>query len=82
MDRCDAANWRSARNNNVSHSYGDPRYWNGRVYATVIDRMVEEAKYRLVVATENDWLRHRLEMQARISLGDSRSQFWPTGQRK
>ena len=79
MDRCDAANWRSAHNNNAQQRREDPRYWGGHLFATVIDRMVEEAKYRLVVAAANDWLRHRLEMQARIRLGDSRSQFMPTG---
>jgi hypothetical protein len=84
MDRCDAAahSWQAARELELQRLYEDPRYWCGQLYTTVVDRMVAEAKHRLRVNLDCDWATHRLEMQANIKLGDSRSIFWPTGHRK
>lgn len=53
-DRADAASgsWRAARNHAVQQLYADPRYFNGQLYSTVIDRMAAEARYRLAVFVE------------------------------
>lgn len=45
MDRCDAASgYRPTRSAPISE---DPRYWNGNLYNTVLDRMIAEAKRTL-----------------------------------
>lgn len=80
FDRCDAASgYRPTRAAPISE---DHRYWCGRLFPTVIDRHVAEAKRRLGVGLAMDWLDHRHEMEANIKAGDDRSQFWPTGSRK
>lgn len=41
------------------NNYDDPRYYNGFLYSTVIDRMVAEAKDRVQEKIEGAHLRHR-----------------------
>lgn len=47
MDRCDAATgYRPPPPKPVDYRE-DPRYWNGNLYNTVLDRMIAEAKQTL-----------------------------------
>jgi hypothetical protein len=45
FDRCDAASGYQATTRYLDHN--DARYFGGQLYATVIDRMVAEAKFEL-----------------------------------
>jgi hypothetical protein len=45
----------------------DPRYWNGALYNTVIDRMVAEAKYNLRVHIALSYLNHKRAMARRAA---------------
>jgi hypothetical protein len=47
MDRCDAAS--GYQPPQAAPDTEDPRYWNGALYNTVLDRMIAEAKQTLRV---------------------------------
>lgn len=55
----------------------DPRYWRGRLYATIIDRMAAEARSNLADFISIQHSYHRFEIRHRIRLGDPRS-WWTT----
>ena len=84
MDRADAAtgNWRTQRDNSVQQLYDDPRYYNGSLYATVIDRNVAEARDRLTGVIDRAVQQNRRELRLGIKLGHLGSLFQASGHRK
>jgi hypothetical protein len=61
MDRADAATGYKPTKQ-AAPDYDDPRYFRGSLYATVIDRMVAEAKYNLAVHISLSCLKHKAAM--------------------
>ena len=84
FDRVDAAtgNWRTQRDNSVQQLYDDPRYYNGSLYATVIDRDVAEARDRLADSVSRTHAKHARELRLGIKLGHLGSLFQASGHRK
>jgi hypothetical protein len=79
MDRCDAASGYLSTTRFIEE---DPRYYNGQLYATVIDRNVAEARSKLQLALIQTHAAHAYEMAVRIPLGHRRSLFTHEGLRK
>jgi hypothetical protein len=61
MDRADAATGYKPTHQ-AAPDYDDPRYFRGSLYATIIDRMVAEAKYNLRVHIALSYLNHKRAM--------------------
>lgn len=63
FDRVDAANgWKSQRDNKLQELYEDPRYYNGSLYSTMIDRNVAAAKdqVRLCILARTERVRYEI----------------------
>lgn len=60
----------------------DPRYYAGQLYATVLARMVAEARDTVLYAAAWSALEHKEEMRYGIPLGSKRSVFTEQGRRK
>lgn len=80
MDRCDAASgYRPAPSRPV---HEDPRFYNGGLYASVIDRMADEARAALRWAVGNDAVWHKRELRHGIRMGEQLSWWRTDGKRK
>ena len=79
MDRCDAANWRSASDNKVQQLFEDPRYWNRWLYDTVIDRQVAKARALLKWQLLTDVSNHKHEIRQGVRVGSAGSLFESNG---
>jgi hypothetical protein len=84
MDRVDAAtgNWRIQRDNSVQQLYDHPCYYNGSLYATIIDRTVAEARDSLTGVIDRAVHQHRRELRLGIKMGHLGSLFQASGHRK
>ena len=58
-----------------STPFDDPRFFNGSLYSTMIDRNVAEAKCNLRHMIDNRVSWHRVEIDNGITLGDPDSVF-------
>lgn len=69
MDRCDAAagTWRTDRDQAVQSLYDDPRYFNGSLYNTMIDRNVAEARYELARFIATRCMQEKEAMARRVA---------------
>lgn len=84
FDRVDAAQGYRDRETLSSfyYTYNDPRYYNGQLYCTMIDRNVAEAKDRLASMLHWECEVHRREMRLDIKPGSLGSLFTTSGKRK
>lgn len=78
----DRASWPTWMNPAPTVDRDDPRYWNGALYNTVIDRMVAEAKAVMCWTIGTTVNNHRHEIRHGVRLGSVRSIFEPTGRMK
>jgi hypothetical protein len=60
FDRVDAAQGFKPKRSRPVHD--DPRYFNGHLYATMLDRNVAEAKANLEHFIDMTWEHHRYEL--------------------
>jgi hypothetical protein len=80
FDRADAAT--GYRPTPSAPIHEDPRYWAGRLYATVLDRHMAKAKHSLACQISSIHSRHSFEIRNGFKLGDFGSQFTKEGRRK
>ena len=79
----DLANWRNSQREAARRRIAaDPRFYDGQLYATMIDRNVAEARDRLRGAIDYVERHHRWEIRLGVRLGSNRSVFGADGRRK
>lgn len=74
FDRADAA-LGYPRRHQSKPVWEDPRYYNGQLYATMIDRNVAEARDRLAGALDRAVRHHLWEIRLGVRLGSDKSIF-------
>lgn len=79
----DLHNWRRSQQEAARRRIAaDPRFYNGDLYTTMIERNVAEARDRLAGVIDRAWMHHRIERLQRIPLGHPGSLFRANGRRK
>ncbi len=74
-DPHDWQRWKGQRDNAVQQQYEDPCYFNGSLYATLLDRNVAMAKFQLMCALERDIRYHLFEISQGVQVGTRDSVF-------
>jgi len=82
-DNMNRTNWLQPQRDEARRRLSeDPRYYNGHLYATVIDRNVAEARETIRLRIATDHRLHTIELHKKVLLGDKFSWFNTDGSRK
>jgi hypothetical protein len=77
FDKKDWPVWMTTKS--VAASFDDPRYYNGALYNTVLDRNVAQAKDNVRRSISNAHAWHRIEIARGLQAGQPESVFDTTG---